>query len=147
MTAGKPDAPVPVGRRDGPNWLTAALVGIGLGLFGLVGFYFGIYFALGGQALLSGLVMFGLVPLLSLVAGWLLRPRFGAAWLTWILVTFGVAVVAELLQAFIIFAVMGNSGMLSRVGLLAVLQQVLGLPFALLSAWLAGRSSKQRARS
>jgi len=120
----------------------ATLVGVGLALLGLVGFYFGIYLALGGQPVLSGLVMFGLVPLVSLAAGWLLRPRFGASWVKWTLVAFAVAAIAEVLAA-VIVGLLGNPGLISRVGLLGVLQQALGLPFALVAAWLAGRSGRR----
>lgn len=137
--AGTPNAGT---RRETPAWLVATLVGIGLALLGLVGFYFGIYLALGGQPVLSGLVMFGLVPLVSLAAGWLLRPRFGASWVKWTLVAFAAAAIAEVLAA-VIVGLLGNPGLISRVGLLGVLQQALGLPFALVTAWLAGRSGRR----
>ena len=137
--AGAPDAPR---RRGVPAWLVVTLMGVGLASLGLAGFYFGIFLALGGQAVLSGLIMFGLVPLASLVAGWLLRPRFGVSWVKWTLVAFAVAAIAEVLAA-VIVGLLGNPGLISRVGLLGVLQQAVGLPFALVAAWLAGRSGRR----
>lgn len=131
------------GKRAGRAWLASVLVGIGLALVGLVGFYLGIYFALGAQPVLSGLTMFGLVPLVSLLTGWLLRPRFSSHWVKWTLITAGLAVVAQVVLAGIIVTATGSLGLFSRVGLLAVLQQTLGVPFALAGSWLAGRSGRR----
>jgi len=140
-TSGLPE-PSPDKTRGWPVWLPSALTGIGLALFGLFGFYLGIFFALGAQPMLAGLAMFALVPLVSLLAGWLLRPRFRGEWVKWTLITAGIAVAAEVVQAMIIFTALGNPEMISRVGLFAVLQQALGVPFALVASWLAGRSGR-----